>query len=1449
MVLHRYVITAALAAIGLLLLGGTDPPRTHALPAGCTILVDSPADNTAVDTVVTLREGISFATDVFGPAAGELDEISSCPNDDDNPGAGRADLIVFSGTQNITLNASLPPLSTSDDHISGIFATAQVSGHLGAFDCFPITSGLNEITLLTIRNCSDAIQISGTAAGNTIGGSSAARNVIRDNATGVRISGENADANTVAANYIGTDATGAVAASNDTGVVVEGGADNNAIGGTDSALRNVISANSFHGVQITGAGSTGNVIQGNYIGTSAAGTAALGNGLDGVNVTGGATGNFIGKDPFDGGAGNVISGNGAHGVNITGDSTDSNTVQSNIIGLNANGNGAIANSGSGVAIDDADSNDIGGVGTTGGNTISGNTGNGVVITAGDFGATGTDVRGNDIGIGTSGQALGNGLSGVSIVSSSDNDVFSNTIKANHTEGVNIANAGSHGNVVRSNNIGRTSPTDAVSLGNGQSGVLIQGAPNNTIEGSIANVIGGNLRGVAIGGPGATGNAVFNNRIGTDFFGNSDLGNADEGVFIGGGASNNTIGGGGAATRNIISGNDSSGILIQSATTSGNTVAGNYIGTKGNGTEALPNAANGITLTAPGNTIGGGNGTTPGGPCTGACNLISGNSGDGMILAGADATGSVVQGNFVGTNAAGTSALPNSVNGIDLNGAPDNLIGGDTAAERNVISGNGLAGIGIFSAGSTGNRVEGNFIGTNAGGNAALAGQDEGVALTLNASSNTIGGSTAGTGNVISGNSANGVRLSASGNFIRGNYVGTNAVGTGALGNGLGGISLTMGAASNTIGGTSPGARNVISANAGPLSTSGGVMIANADAGNVVQGNYIGTDASGGADLGNSGSGVLVEASGATLIGGGTGAGNVISGNGYAGIALITTDAGNLVLGNLIGTNAAGTAAISNSLGGVLMFNSSNNFIGGNTPETRNVISGHTSGPKAAGVWLDIGGSGQSTGNLIQGNYIGTNATGSSPLPNLNGVLLEEAAGNTIGGDTSGERNVISGNNRGVYLSGVAASGNLVQGNYIGTNASGNSAVGNGTGVFFDGAGNNTVGGTAAGTGNVISGNTGGILIANGADLNLVQGNLIGTGPDGMSPLGNTGPGVRLFGTPPGTSNNSIGGGVTGAANVIAYNGGDGVIIDATSGPAVNNSVRRNSIFANGGLGIDLVPGFGMTANDTDDPDTGANNLQNFPILTLSSSGGGSTTITGSLNSTPSTLVTIDFFHTFACDSSGHGEGQTFLFQHLVTTSASGDVALSPTFPSEVPAGRFITATATSPTGNTSEASACVPSANDGDDDNDGYTDASEAGTPLCVSAGNDDAFDDAIVDDGCPGGPAQAGNFSEAQFKIGTGSLDPCGQTGWPSDVFSSGASANKLTIQDVISFVTMPRKLDKDPGDTGFNSRWDLAPGRGIFGKFININDITALVNGTTGSPPMFNGTRAFDKECPFPP
>lgn len=157
-----------------------------------------------------------------------------------------------------------------------------------------------------------------------------------------------------------------------------------------------------------------------------------------------------------------------------------------------------------------------------------------------------------------------------------------------------------------------------------------------------------------------------------------------------------------------------------------------------------------------------------------------------------------------------------------------------------------------------------------------------------------------------------------------------------------------------------------------------------------------------------------------------------------------------------------------------------------------------------------------------------------------------------------------------------------------------------------------------------------------------------------------------------------------------------------------------------------------------------------------------------------------------------------------------------------------------------------------DADGDGYSNVAESGSPLCGNGVNDDGSDDSVTDDGCPGGGAQAGAYSEAQFKIGTDGLDPCGQASWPSDFIWGGIpdSTNKLNIIDLTSFLAPARRLDTSPGHPNFNPRWDLVPGRGLFATWIAVNDMTALIAGTTGFPPMFGGAKAFNgPPCPFLP
>ena len=141
-----------------------------------------------------------------------------------------------------------------------------------------------------------------------------------------------------------------------------------------------------------------------------------------------------------------------------------------------------------------------------------------------------------------------------------------------------------------------------------------------------------------------------------------------------------------------------------------------------------------------------------------------------------------------------------------------------------------------------------------------------------------------------------------------------------------------------------------------------------------------------------------------------------------------------------------------------------------------------------------------------------------------------------------------------------------------------------------------------------------------------------------------------------------------------------------------NAILANSIFSNAGLGIHLGTDDVVTANDLGDGDTGANNLQNFPVLTSATIGATTTTIQGTLNSTADTSFRLEFFSSTACDRSNHGEGESFLGADTVTTDGGGNVTVEATLPAEVPAGLFITATVTGPNNNTSEFCQCMAAA-------------------------------------------------------------------------------------------------------------------------------------------------------------
>jgi hypothetical protein len=332
-----------------------------------------------------------------------------------------------------------------------------------------------------------------------------------------------------------------------------------------------------------------------------------------------------------------------------------------------------------------------------------------------------------------------------------------------------------------------------------------------------------------------------------------------------------------------------------------------------------------------------------------------------------------------------------------------------------------------------------------------------------------------------------------------------------------------------------------------------------------------------------------------------------------------------------------------------------------------------------------------TENKVEGNFIGTNADGSGSLGNdRNGVDITNAPNNTIGGTQPAQRNVISGNDRiGVDVFFSGARENKVEGNFIGTNADGSGSLGNGSsGVNILSASDNTIGGTDTGAGNQISanGSSGVQILGSETTDNKVEGNRIGHSAAGRSgPTGNSSAGVLSSG-----ANNTIGGTDSEAGNQISGNSGDGVLV---SSQGTGITILSNAIFANGGLGIDLSPN-GVTNNDDDDPDTGANNLQNFPVISgvIRDATPPTTTIGGTLNSNPNQSFTVQCFVAGeTADVSGHGEGETLLTQDTsVTTNASGDAGFQCVLPEELNREVEVSATATNTaTGDTSEFSATV----------------------------------------------------------------------------------------------------------------------------------------------------------------
>ncbi|HEV2946620.1 MAG TPA: FG-GAP-like repeat-containing protein [Gemmataceae bacterium] len=344
---------------------------------------------------------------------------------------------------------------------------------------------------------------------------------------------------------------------------------------------------------------------------------------------------------------------------------------------------------------------------------------------------------------------------------------------------------------------------------------------------------------------------------------------------------------------------------------------------------------------------------------------------------------IVQGCFVGTNTSGTAASANGLNGVWINGTSGNIIGGTTAGAGNVISGNGGDGVLVQGGAATGNVIQGNRIGVNVAGTAAIANMGDGGVVITAGFANTVGGTTAGAGNIISGNGGNGVLVKGGGasvNVIQGNRIGVNAAGTAAIANMGDGVQISAGLGNvvgDDRGDLTLAARNIISGNGGD-----GVHIKNASAtDNVVTGNFIGVNAAGTAAIGNHGAGVELEGVVATFLG--FKVVNVIGGNAI-GVLLDNGAQGNAVVNNFIGVGADGVTPVGNLGQGVALKSSGTvseipvqeNSIGGLAPGTGNIIA--FNGQAGVAIFgMPLAGNGQAnTGNRILGNSIFGNSTAS-----------------------------------------------------------------------------------------------------------------------------------------------------------------------------------------------------------------------------------------------------------------------------------------------------------------------------------------------------------------------------------------------------------------------------------------------------------------------------------------
>ncbi len=1043
-----------------------------------------------------------------------------------------------------------------------------------------------------------------------------------------------------------------------------------------------------------------------------------------IELNGGGNSNRNGLTFAAGSAGSTLRGFIINRFQYSGieiNSTSNITVQGNWIGLNATGNAAAANGDNGIYAYNSTGLLIGGTTVNTRNVISGNTSRGIYFINTDASTlsgnyVGTDVSGT---LDVNGNALSLNQSGIVLSNGSYGNVVGgltagarNILSGNNHFGIEIQ-SGSQSNALQGNFIG-TALSGASALGNVSGGVSLWGAgTGNVVGGNVVgarNVISANAsRGVQIGN-GTVGGTVQGNYIGTNANGTATLGGQEVGVEISGAAVNALIGtdadGNNDATeRNVISGNSREGVLISNSGGSGTRVQGNYIGTDATGMVGVGNGLSGVGIY-------GGSDSRIGGTAAGAGNVLSSNGDNGVTIASTDTFNNFVQGNVIGLNATQTAALGNTYQGVWIgSGSFGNTVGGTSAAAGNVIGGNTYAGVELYGAGTDNNTVAGNTIGSNAAGTLAF-GNGAGVVVRSGGQNNRLGGEAAGAGNLITNNGGPGVAIVGPGSF--GNAVLGNRISS----NGFLGIDLNDdGVTANDTGDADSGSNGL--QNTPVLNTARAVGTSTLWVTGSIN------------SAANSQYRIELFAN--------TSQDASIHGQGqrYMGFANVTTDAaGNASFtANLSGVVAVGefiSATATQSNAGFTTFGSSSEFAKNvavvdstqaviTVDTTSDALDGDTSSLSA--LLADRGADGKislreaitaanNTANgsgaadriqfnivdaLVGGEHTISVATElpaitdalqidgttepdflAAPVVRIDGASTYNISGLILDVGSSGS------SIRGISVTGFLGNGmpsghgllvysnnNVIAGNYLGLRNDG-VAAGNWIAIaLYGGATGNLIGGTTATERNVVSGNTSGGVAAGavGTNGNVIAGNYFGVAADGITARPNGNFGVNIWG---GASQNLVGGTISGSGNLIR-NSGQGIRVD---GAAVNNALLGNSIYANPALGIDLNAD-GVTLNDAGDADTGANNAQNFPVLSSARTNGTSQLfISASLNSTALTSFRIEFFASIADDASGYGQGQRFLGFANVTTDNAGNYTGNVTLSATVPLGEFVSATAT-----------------------------------------------------------------------------------------------------------------------------------------------------------------------------